>query len=186
MQSLAVKKTYQTMRSMYYAGALVSLYLIVSLSLFNLDISQQTASAAIEAVAFDDPVLEKRYQGLIAELRCLVCQNQNLADSDASLAKDLRRKTDGKSDQEILDYMRERYGDFVLYRPPFNLGNSLLWIGPFVLLVLAAGAILMRIKRRQEEELLRPAQADDEAERIKIRNLMKNTPELSSKGDESH
>ena len=142
-------------------------------------------SAAIEAVEFDNPETTSRYQGIIAELRCLVCQNQNLADSDAELAKDLRRKAEemiksGSSDDEILSYMQERYGDFVLYRPPFNSGTALLWVGPFILLIFAACFLIIRIKRRQNHELLKPLSKQDEAQRAKVRNLMKNAPQLSA------
>ena len=110
--------------------------------------------AAIEAVEFNSPELSSRYQALIAELRCTVCQNQNLADSDAELAKDLRRKTEemlkaGQSDEDILSYMRDRYGDFVLYRPPLNTTTYLLWLGPFVLLISASAGLLISIKRKQ-------------------------------------
>ncbi|MCW8901131.1 MAG: cytochrome c-type biogenesis protein CcmH, partial [Gammaproteobacteria bacterium] len=83
---------------------------------------------------------------LIDELRCLVCQNQNLADSNASLAVDLRKQVykminEGQSDKEILDFMVTRYGDFVLYRPPFKTSTILLWIGPFI--ILAIGLIVL-------------------------------------------
>lgn len=135
------------------------------------------AQAVIEETQFDDPQLEQRYQDLIAELRCLVCQNQNLADSDADLAKDLRRKTAemlraGESDQAILEYMRERYGDFVLYRPPFNLGNAVLWIGPFVLLFLVAVVLLLRIRRQQTASSAIDDSAIDSEQRRKIRDLL--------------
>ena len=112
------------------------------------------------------------------------CQNQNLLDSDAPIAKDLRRHTknqidEGKSNEEIKDYMLERYGDFVLYKPRFNAATSLLWLGPFILLAVVVIALLRRIKNRSEEELLKPSQSDDEATRIKVRNLMSNSPDLS-------
>lgn len=141
--------------------------------------------AAIEAVEFDNSVTKDRYQDIIAELRCLVCQNQNLADSDAELAKDLRRKAaqmikSGSSDEEILSYMQERYGDFVLYRPPFNSATALLWVGPFVLLFFAACFLIIRIKRRQNDELARPVSKQDDAQRERIRNLMNNAPQLNS------
>jgi len=93
------------------------------------------AYANIEAYRFDDPDKEARYRVLIAELRCLVCQNQNLADSNAELAQDLRRQTyemvqKGSSSEEVITYMVQRYGDFVLYRPPFRPSTALLWAGP--------------------------------------------------------
>jgi cytochrome c-type biogenesis protein CcmH len=141
--------------------------------------------AAIEAVEFDNAETKDRYQDIIAELRCLVCQNQNLADSDAELAKDLRRKAaqmikSGASDEEILSYMQERYGDFVLYRPPFNSATALLWVGPFVLLFFAAYFLIIRIRRRQNDGLSMPLSKQDEAQREKVRNLMKNAPQLNA------
>lgn len=141
--------------------------------------------AVVEQVDFKDQQTEQRYKDLIAELRCLVCQNQNLADSDADLAKDLRRKTaemlkDGHSNKEILDYMRERYGDFVLYRPPFNAMTALLWLGPLLLLLAVFIGIFINVKRRQDIELLRPTKSKDEAERVKIRNLLRDTPRLEN------
>lgn len=97
--------------------------------------------AVIEAYQFDSPEMEADYNQLIDELRCLVCQNQNLSGSDADLARDLRRETyqmlqQGKSQQEVVDFMVARYGDFVLYRPQFQSNTYLLWLGPFLLLVL--------------------------------------------------
>lgn len=86
-----------------------------------------------------DPQQEVRYQHLIAELRCLVCQNQTIAESSAPLAVDLRNQVKsqiiaGRSQSEIVDYLTQRYGDFVLYRPPFKASTVVLWIGPFLLL----------------------------------------------------
>jgi cytochrome c-type biogenesis protein CcmH len=99
------------------------------------------------APAAEDPALEKRVMGLANELRCLVCQNQTLADSHAPLAIDLRDQIReqlkaGASERDVIDYMVARYGDFVRYRPPFNAATALLWGGPF--LFLAGGAWLLR------------------------------------------
>jgi cytochrome c-type biogenesis protein CcmH len=96
---------------------------------------------------------EVRYRALIAELRCLVCQNQNLADSDAELAQDLRRKTrdminNGQTDAQIKAWMSDRYGDFVLYRPPFKPLTLMLWFGPALLLLIGLG-VFISIARRQ-------------------------------------
>src|SRR5436190_7331511 len=98
-----------------------------------------------------DPALEARMVKITSELRCLVCQNQTIADSNASLAVDLRRETrellkQGKSDAEIVDYMTARYGDFVLYRPPLRATTVLLWFGP-VLLLGIGGAVLVGVLR---------------------------------------
>ena len=104
-----------------------------------------------------DPALDKRVAGLAHELRCLVCQNQTLADSNAPLAVDLRNQireqlAQGASEREVVDFMVARYGDFVLYRPPLKASTLALWIGPFVLLL--AGALLLwrRIARRRVPE----------------------------------
>jgi cytochrome c-type biogenesis protein CcmH len=115
------------------------------------------AAARVEVYEFDNPEQEARYNKLIAELRCLVCQNQNLADSNAELAVDLRRKTYSmvkadKSAREIAEYMVERYGEFVLYRPPLNSKTLLLWIGPFVVLVLGVGLLIRTIRRRHNAQ----------------------------------
>ena len=121
--------------------------------------------------AADDPVLEKRVRTLSEELRCLVCQNQSLADSNADLAVDLRNQVRemmqaGKSDAEIRDFMVARYGDFVLYNPPMKMTTLVLWIGPFVLLV--AGAVLLTLYlRRRERNLPRQAITDEERERAR-------------------
>lgn len=166
---------------------LILLVALFSSSLISLFISD-TAVAVVEIAEFASAEEEARYKSLIAELRCPKCQNQNLLDSDAPIAADLRRKTrslinQGKSDQEVKTYMLERYGDFVLYKPRFTPATAVLWLGPFLLLAIVVFVLLGRIKRKQEDELLKPARADDEATRIKVRNLMSNTPSLASNTD---
>ena len=106
--------------------------------------------------AFDDPALQHRYESINRELRCLVCQNQTIADSNATLAQDLRREVRdmiaaGKTDDEIRDFMIERYGDFVLYRPRMTAQNFLLWAAPALLLLIAA-VVLVRVVRRRAQE----------------------------------
>ena len=113
-----------------------------------------------------DPELEARVLKIAEELRCLVCQNETIAASQADLAKDLRQQireqlTQGRTQPEILDFMAQRYGDFVLYRPPLKFSTVLLWAGPFVLLLLVAGVLLMNIRRRDplaEPSPLTPAE----------------------------
>ena len=100
-----------------------------------------------------DEAGDERYQALLYELRCLVCQNQSLADSDAELAGDLRKRVrdlidQGMSDEQIIEHLQARYGDFILYRPPFAWRTVALWTGPFVLLALTAWLLLRRIRRR--------------------------------------
>ncbi len=102
-----------------------------------------------------DPVVEKRLLAITAELRCLVCQNQTIADSNADLANDFRREirkliAEGKSDQEILDFMVARYGDFVRYRPPVKGTTLLLWAGPGVLLVIGLIVLVRYLRRRND------------------------------------
>jgi len=106
--------------------------------------------------AFDDPALQARYENINRELRCLVCQNQTIADSNATLAQDLRKEVRemiaaGQTDAEIRTFMIERYGDFVLYRPRMTATNFLLWAAP-VLLLLFGGFIGIRYIRRQAAE----------------------------------
>jgi cytochrome c-type biogenesis protein CcmH len=101
---------------------------------------------------------EQRYHTLVAELRCLVCQNQNLADSNAELAQDLRRQTyemvkGGASNEEVVDYMVQRYGDFVMYRPPLRPSTLLLWAGPFVIFAIGVIVLVLFIRRRNREPL---------------------------------
>ena len=115
------------------------------------------APAKVEVLEFESPQHEERYNKLIAELRCLVCQNQNLADSNAELAVDLRRKTyemvsSNKSEKEIASYMVQRYGDFVLYRPPLNSNTLLLWTGPFIILLIGVSLLIRTIRRRRAEQ----------------------------------
>jgi len=113
------------------------------------------AQSPIQPLEFQREVDEKRYRALIGELRCTVCQNEPLESSNAPLAADLRRQVynqilDGRADFEIRDYMRDRYGDFVLYDPPFAGHTIILWLGPLILLAagLATGAIMIRQRRR--------------------------------------
>jgi cytochrome c-type biogenesis protein CcmH len=111
--------------------------------------------AAKEAApAAADPVLEKRVTALAEELRCLVCQNQTLAESNAPLAEDLRNQLrekmrEGKSDREVVDFLVERYGDFVLYRPPLKATTVLLWFGPLLLLAAGFAVLLRRVRARR-------------------------------------
>ncbi len=111
------------------------------------------ADEANEAAVAADPVAEKRLQGLSEELRCLVCQNQTIADSNAELAQDLRHEIrimikEGKSDKEIVDFMVARYGDFVLYRPPVKGITLLLWGGPLALMLFGLFALQRYLRRR--------------------------------------
>ncbi|MEO8298819.1 MAG: cytochrome c-type biogenesis protein [Burkholderiales bacterium] len=110
----------------------------------------------------DDPALEARMLHITTELRCLVCQNQTVADSHSGLAQDLRQKVRellaaGNTDPQVIDYMTARYGDFVLYRPPVKTSTVLLWFGPALLLLAALGALLRVLRQRSR---LSPEQFD--------------------------
>jgi cytochrome c-type biogenesis protein CcmH len=116
--------------------------------------------------AFSDPI-DDRVQALATELRCLVCQNQTIADSNADLAVDLRRQIreqlkQGKSEQDVLDFMVQRYGDFVLYRPPLKASTVLLWTGPFLLLALGM-VLLFRKIRSSADSKPAPLSAEERA-----------------------
>ncbi len=121
----------------------------------------QSVHAEIEVYQFANPEIELRYQSLTEELRCLVCQNQNIADSHAELAQDLRRKVyeklnSGETNEQIIAYMTERYGDFVLYRPPFNPRTLILWLAPVLTLLIGGIGFWSLLKRREnstEEKL---------------------------------
>ena len=127
--------------------------------------------AAVDLTDFgDNKVLEARYQTLVTELRCLVCQNQTIADSNADLAKDLRREVRDmlladKSDDQIKDFMLERYGDFVLYKPPVKTTTVPLWIGPFVLL--AIGLVVVAVMVHRRSRLAQPEMNSEDTERAR-------------------
>lgn len=113
-----------------------------------------------------DPALEARVMVISEELRCLVCQNETIAASQADLAKDLRNQiriklTEGQSQQQILDFMVARYGDFVLYRPPLKATTVLLWAGPFVLLGVAFTVMAVNVRRRRRTEQSPAMSAED-------------------------
>ena len=132
--------------------------------------------AAVEPLQFKDAAEETRYKELIAELRCLVCQNQSLADSNAELAGDLRREVynkmrEGLSDKQITDFLVARYSDFVLYRPPVKSTTAVLWFGPFLLFAVA-GVILVIVLRRRRTE---PEAELSPAEQARVRALLDST-----------
>ena len=133
-----------------------------------------TALQAQEPLVFNSPEQEARYNALTQELRCAVCQNQNLADSDADLARDLRQKAyemvrSGSSDQDIVDYMVDRYGDFVLYRPPVRASTLLLWVGPFVILATCLLILVVVARRRR----CRTVEDLDDEQRRKAESLLR-------------
>jgi cytochrome c-type biogenesis protein CcmH len=147
-----------------------SLFFLFATTLcFSLSVAKDAAPLAV------DPALEQRLISISEEMRCLVCQNESLAGSRSDLANDLRREIrtliqEGKSDDQIRTFMVERYGDFVLYRPPVKPITWLLWIGPFVILVIGIVGLLSYLRRRN---LSIPSTALSEKDNQKIDALLK-------------
>ncbi|MDR3770576.1 MAG: cytochrome c-type biogenesis protein CcmH [Sutterella sp.] len=138
---------------------------------FSAALTLPMAAQAREAAptAFD-PVAHERVVQVSEQLRCLVCQNQSIAESNAELAVDLRNQVieqvkAGKTNKEIIDYMVERYGDFVLYRPPFKSTTYILWIGPIALFLIGLGAFYVNLRRRKRvvASEAKPLTADEQA-----------------------
>jgi cytochrome c-type biogenesis protein CcmH len=134
----------------------------------------QTASAQTAKPVGDDPLIEERLNKLSHELRCFVCQNETLADSRAEFAQDLRREMReqmkaGKSDQEIINFLTQRYGQFILYRPQVTPTTYLLWFGPFVLLLAGLAVLFRYIKQRRD--LITETPLTD-SERQKVQELL--------------
>ena len=126
-----------------------------------------SAVAVIETYDFSDPELESRYQQLSAELRCPKCQNQNIADSNAPISQDLRKLLyqqleQGASDQEILDYMVARYGEFERYRPRFSGATAILWLAPALLLLAAVVVVFLSLRSRRDTRTTTTATLSDE------------------------
>ncbi|NNU80568.1 cytochrome c-type biogenesis protein CcmH [Halovulum dunhuangense] len=116
----------------------------------------------------DDPALEERAREISAELRCLVCRNESIDESNADLARDLRllvreRLVAGDSDQEVLDYLVARYGEYVLLRPPFSAGNAALWLAAPAMLILGGGIAFVFLRRRARPAGPAPLTAEEEA-----------------------
>jgi cytochrome c-type biogenesis protein CcmH len=119
----------------------------------------QVSLAIDEGVAFEDAARQQRYLTLVHELRCVVCQNQSIADSNADLAADLRKQVRGliaagQSDEQIKHYLTDRYGDYILYDPPWSAQSALLWVAPLALLA-GSAVILRRVLRAQRRDLER-------------------------------
>jgi cytochrome c-type biogenesis protein CcmH len=146
----------------------------LALAMLSGNVAAQTGTYNSDTPA--DPATEARLKELSLELRCLVCQNQTIADSNADLAVDLRRIVrsqilEGKSDREIKAYLVARYGDFVLYKPPVQGNTTLLWFGPFVLLLAGGGVWWMLIRRRAATVAANTISAEDEE---KAKSLLDN------------
>ncbi len=140
-----------------------------------------TEGAALAATSPDelleDPEMERRARGLSKELRCLVCQNQSIDDSDADLARDLRalvreRLLEGDTDEEIIDFVTQRYGDFVLLRPPMKPTTWILWYGPPVLFLIAGVCLVLYVRRRRHAPISAPVDDLSEEEQAKLEKLL--------------
>lgn len=135
--------------SLWTASACLRAALVVGLGVLS------APSLAIDSETLEDPVLQIRYVAISKELRCLVCQNQSIYDSNADLAQDLRRQVremliDGRADEEIYTYMIERYGDYVRYRPPWRVNTLLLQLGPVVIAVLGFWMLFGTLRRHRK------------------------------------
>lgn len=155
------------------------------LFIFLLSLHSMPFAAPMEAFEFDTPEQEAAFHKLSQELRCLVCQNQAIAESDAGLAKDLRTEIhkmlqEGKTEDEIAEFMVQRYGDYVLYNPPFKPATWLLWFGPALVFLLAVFYVVKYLRRQDTEVDVDEFSADD-IERLK--NLQAESGGLS--GSES-
>jgi cytochrome c-type biogenesis protein CcmH len=154
---------------------------------FGLFILALSALAGIDTYEFDKPEDVQRYNQFIEELRCPKCQNNNLAGSNAPLAKDLRRELhrliiEGKTDRNIIDFMVDRYGDFVLYRPPLQKNTYILWYGPIVMLILGFGVIALIVYRRSKTPNSNGGLTDGEQEQLEtfLTRTHSGSPEVLS------
>ena len=148
------------------SGRLMKRNFAILLALLALVCSGAAVLRAQVAQPVEDPQIEQRMKNLTQQLRCLVCQNETLADSQADLAQDLRREIReqmkaGKTDQEILGFLTQRYGDFVLYNPPVKATTYLLWFGPFLLLIVGTIVLFRYLKSRREMIEEKPLTAEE-------------------------
>ena len=147
---------------------------LFALLIVLLSLAASSIVEAADATPTDlDPIASKRAVEISAQLRCLVCQNQTIAESNAELAVDLRRQVNeqikaGKSDREIIDFMVDRYGAFVLYKPPFNAMTVLLWLGPALLALLAIAVFVRTVRARNRIAVERPLTEAEHAEAARL------------------
>ena len=142
---------------------------VLCLVLLSLAMLPGTSLAVIETYEFSNPELQERYQLLSAELRCPKCQNQNIADSNAPISQDLRKLLyqqleAGADDEEILEYMVARYGEFVRYRPRFSGATLVLWLAPVLLLLAGIAIVVLTLRKRQDRPLENTASLSSEDE----------------------
>jgi cytochrome c-type biogenesis protein CcmH len=161
---------------MSFQRLLLALVLTCSSYMANHVLAKEAAPLA------DDPVIEQRLIVISEEMRCLVCQNESLAGSRSELANDLRREIrtliqEGKTDEQIRTFMVDRYGDFVLYRPPVKPITWLLWIGPFIILLVGIAGLLIYLRRRNQ---IVPSTTLSEEENRRVDSLLKDTRSSAS------
>jgi cytochrome c-type biogenesis protein CcmH len=152
---------------------------LLTIILFVVMLLPVSAKAVLPDEILNDPALESRARNLSLELRCLVCQNQSIDDSNADLARDLRvlvrqRLLIGDTDQEVLEHIRARYGDFVLLNPPVQSSTYLLWYGPVIFLLLGIGLAFLTLRRRNSVPVDIPL---NEAERVRLTGALKQSGE---------
>lgn len=153
----------------------MSLILKSRIAMFLFFIAISSHAVQIEFHSFESEARERLYLDLIAELRCVKCQNQNLAESNAELARDMREKTyqmvtEGKNREDVVSYMTARYGDFVLYRPPFKAKTMLLWIGPPLLFLLSLFFVIKMVRGQHKASNENLSDVDLDS----VRNLLKS------------
>ncbi|QLB17936.1 cystathionine gamma-synthase [Mannheimia varigena] len=151
-------------------------------SLFFIFASSVAISAPVELHKFDSPKQEADYRALIQELRCPQCQNNNIADSNATISTDMRAKTlellkEGKSKDEVVEYMIERYGNFVTYNPPITPATIMLWILPLILIALGLGIVLRRKKAKPQavnssQNFAKPTQQLNQDEQDRLNQIL--------------
>ncbi len=155
---------------------------LAGLALVALVFLSGSALAVIETYEFSDPALEQRYLILSAELRCPKCQNQNIADSNSPISQDLRKQLHqqleaGADDEEILDYMVARYGEFVRYRPRFSGVTAVLWLAPVLLLLMGIAAAVLTLRGRRGRPLETASLSADDKQHL--RDLLEKTEKTS-------
>lgn len=145
--------------------------------------------AAIDVHEFNNDVERQRYQSFIDEMRCPKCQNQNLSGSDSPIAEDLRRELyamiqDGRSDKEIVDFMVERYGDYILYRPRLTAATVMLWVGPAILFLAGLIILIIIVRQRRRDTLVAGPAALDTEEQTRLAALLKEAdPRIKTSTD---
>lgn len=152
-------------------------FLLIPIILMALSLN--AAAIGVDEDRLRDPVLETRAQHIMKQLRCLVCQNQSIVESDAGLAVDLRaivreQVRAGQSNSQIIEFMTSRYGDWILLKPPFRLATVILWLGPVFLLLIGSFFVFRYVRQRPETALPMPLSADEEK---RLKHILRDNEE---------